>query len=130
MNISDYFSSLERSLTRNLRIGSPESPIVCLASDDHNGLVRCRVFFWDESYLDIYEAVNTEQGFPVRVHYSYTYLRAGERVFRYDNAPHHPEIPTFPHHKHLGPQDALAESVEPTLANILDEVERLLASPL
>ncbi len=53
MKIEEYFSSLERSLSQNIRIGSPEYPITCLASDDYNGLVRCRVFFWDESYLDL-----------------------------------------------------------------------------
>ena len=129
MNIADYFSGLERGLTRNVRIGSPEQPILCLASDDYNGLLRCRVFFWDESYLDFYEVVNTEQGYPIRVHYAYTYLRGGHRVFRYDNAPHHPEILTFPHHKHVGPQDKLAESPAPTLSEILAEIERLLVSP-
>ena len=77
MNIADYFSGLERGLTRNVRTGSPEQPILCLA---------------------------------------------------YDNAPHHHEILTFPHHKHIGPQDKLAESPEPTLSEILAEIEKLLGS--
>ncbi len=128
MKIEDYFSNLERGLSQNVKIGSPEQPIICLASDDYNGLVRCRIFFWDSSYLDLYEVVNTEQGYPIKIHYAYTYLRSGERVFRYDNAPHHPEIPTFPHHKHLGPADTLAESPEPTLTQILTEIEAMLSS--
>ena len=128
MRVEDYFSSLERSLRRNVKIGSPEHPITCLASDEYNGLVRCRIFFWDGSYLDLYEVVNTEQGYPIKVHYAYTYVNDGERVFRYDNAPHHPEILTYPHHKHIGPQDALTEAHEPTLARILMEIETLLNS--
>jgi hypothetical protein len=129
VNIYDYFSGLERSLTHNVKVGSPEQPVLCLASDDYNGLVRCRVFFWDGSYLDVYEVVNTEQGYPIRVHYSYTYIQDEKRVFRYDNAPHHPQILTFPHHKHVGPEDALAESPEPKLAEVLDEIENLLTKP-
>jgi hypothetical protein len=128
MKIEDYFSNLERGLSQNVKIGSLEYPIICLASDDYNGLVRCRIFFWDGSYLDLYEVVNTEQGYPVKIHYAYSYLRGGERVFRYDNTPHHPEIPTFPHHKHLGPTDTLAESPEPTLSQILAEIEAMLGS--
>lgn len=127
MNIYDYFSGLERGLTKNVKIGSPEHPIICLASDDNNGLIRCRVFFWDSSYLDRYEAVSTEQGYPVRIHYAYTYLRGGKHVFRYDNAPHHPEILTFPHHKHTGERDLLVESSQPTLSEILAEVEKILS---
>ncbi len=97
MRVEDYFSSLERSLRRNVKIGSPEHPITCLASDEYNGLIRCRIFFWDGSYLDLYEVVNTEQGYPIKVHYAYTYVSESERVFRYDNPPHHPEIFTHLH---------------------------------
>ena len=126
MKIDEYFSNLERGLSQNVKIGSPEQPIICLASDDYNGLVRCRVFFWDESYLDLFEVVNTEQGYPIKVHYAY--VRGGERVFRYDNAPHHPQIPTHPHHKHIGPEDTLTTSPEPALAQVLAEIEALLSS--
>lgn len=58
-------------------------------------------FSGNTSYLDLDEVVSTELGYPVRVHYAYTYIREGQRVFRYDNAPHHPEIATHPHHKHI-----------------------------
>jgi hypothetical protein len=68
MKIADYFSSLERSLSDNIRIGSPEYPVTSLASDDYNGLIRCRIYFWDDSYLDLYEVVNTGYGYPIKVH--------------------------------------------------------------
>jgi hypothetical protein len=42
--IDEHFASLERGLRANVRIGQVEEPILCLASDDHNGLIRCRVF--------------------------------------------------------------------------------------
>jgi len=60
------------------------------------------------------------------VSYAYTYLRAGQRVFRYDNTSHHPEIVTHPHHKHLGPHDRLAPADQPTLSQVLAEVESWL----
>ena len=34
------------------------------------------------------------------IRYSYQLLINSEDVLRYDNAPHHPEIRTHPHHKH------------------------------
>ncbi|MBI5651084.1 MAG: hypothetical protein HZC40_11675 [Chloroflexi bacterium] len=67
-------------------------------------------------------------GYPVRVHYAYTNLRNERRVFRYDNAPHHPEISTHPHHKHLGAQERLAPTDQPTLNQILVEIEGWLGS--
>ena len=48
MKIADYFSSLERSLSDNIRTGSLEYPVTSLASDDYNGLIRCRIYFWDD----------------------------------------------------------------------------------
>jgi hypothetical protein len=121
--IDDYFAAIERGLRQNVQIGKIEEPITCLASDDYNGLIRCRVIFWDDSYLDLYEVVSTELGHPVRVHYAYTYIREGQRVFRYDNAPHHPEIVTHPHHKHIGPADQLTPADQPSLSQVLAEIE-------
>lgn len=126
MKITDYFSGIERSI-RRIKGAEISGQITSLASDDYNGLLRCRVLFWDDSYLDIYEVVNTELGYPVEVHYSYTYLASGKRVFRYDNAPHHPEINTHPHHKHSGERERLIAAEEPTLTNILKEIETLLS---
>lgn len=55
MIIDDYFASLERSLRQNPLVSRLQEPFTCLASDDFNGLVRGRVFFWDGSFLDLYE---------------------------------------------------------------------------
>lgn len=127
MIIDDYFGSLERSLIENALVSRLDEPFMCLASDEYNGLVRGRVFFWDDSYLDLYEVVSTELGYPIRISYSCTYLRAGQRVFRYDSAPHHPEIATFPHHKHIGPQDRVTPADQPSLGQVLAEIAGWLA---
>ena len=126
MIIDDYFASIERSLRQNDQISKIEQPITCLASDDNNGLIRCRVFFWDSSYLDLYGVVSTELGYPIRLNYAYTYVCKGQHVFRYDNAPHHPEIATHPHHKHIGPRGQLAPTDQPSLSLILAEIEGFL----
>ena len=125
MKIEDYFSGIERSL-RRFKGAEFSGQITSLASDDYNGLLRCRVLFWDGSYLDVYEVVNTELGYPVKIHYSYTYMQSGNQVFRYDNAPHHPEISTHPHHKHSGPRDTLSAAGEPVLSEVLSEIESIL----
>jgi len=63
----DYFASIGRGLSQNPQISKIEEPITLLTSDDYNGLIRCRVIFWDGSFLDIYEIVSTELGYPVRI---------------------------------------------------------------
>jgi hypothetical protein len=50
VKIDDYFVSIERSLSQNPQISKIEEPIILLTSDDYNGLIRCRVSFWDGSF--------------------------------------------------------------------------------
>lgn len=38
----------------------------------------------------------------------------------WDNAPHHRQIATFPHHKHIMQQENIYESKEPTIEEILE----------
>ncbi len=33
--------------------------------------------------------------------YSYSYVKNNKSLLRFDNAPHHDEIQTHPHHKHV-----------------------------
>jgi hypothetical protein len=57
--------------------------------------------------------------------YRFQYMdKRSKIVFRYDNAPHHKELSTFPHHKHL--TDRVIPSKMPTLADILDEIRTFM----
>jgi hypothetical protein len=127
MRIDDYFEGVGRSLEDQDHVTSIEVP-ECLASDDYNGLLKVRVWFWDGSYLDLYEVVSTELGYPVRLHYAYTYVSDEQHVFRYDNAPHYPQIVTFPHHRHVGPDEQVAPSEQPSLKQVLSEIAERLSS--
>ena len=124
MNIADYFSSIERSLSQYASITSVEI-VESLASDDFNGILRCRVHFWDNSFLNIHETVSTELGYPVRIVYAYSYIREKESIFRYDNAPHHPNIITYPHHKHIG-EKLIVPTDQPVIQQVLSEIEQYL----
>ena len=44
--------------------------------------------------------------------------------FRYDNAKHHPEIETYPHHKHT--PEGIEPSKEPSIEDVLDEIEQIV----
>lgn len=41
---------------------------------------------------------------------------------------HHPEIVTYPHHKHVGSADRLAPADQPSLKQVLAEIEGWLES--
>ena len=68
------------------------------------------------------ELVKTGRQRATRVRYAFHYQDAeGNLVFRYDNAPHHPRLATFPAHKHVG--DTVIEAQAPDLADVLREID-------
>jgi hypothetical protein len=89
------------------------------------GLIRGDITFVDGALLHFRELVDLESN-PSRLMYSYHYQRADTSlVFRYDDTPHHPEISTFPHHKHERTESNALAAEAPTLATVLDEIGRL-----
>jgi len=56
-----------------------------------------------------------------RLHYMNS---AGQVLFRYDNAPHHPDIDTHPHHKHTSAK--IGASNVPSMQDILNEISSII----
>lgn len=94
----------------------------------HEGFVRGELFFVDGSVLHLREFVDVEDGID-RFTYVYQYMDANRTlVFRYDNTGHHKKLnlPTYPHHKHVGDEDVVVASSAPSLAEVLDEIMLLV----
>ena len=84
--------------------------------------LRIRLRFENGGLLEINEALIVENGVLETLGCRYHLQRAGgELVFRYDNTPHFPDLPSFPHHKHL--RDAVVASRKPGLLDVLREAE-------
>ncbi len=109
MSSSEVASYLER-LVRSAS-NSPYVEGVGVISrfiDRRGGYLRFRADFIDGSRLFAFEFVDARLR---RLRYSYHYQDAsGDLIFRYDNAPHHPEVRTHPHHKHTPQGVVEAES--------------------
>lgn len=61
--------------------------------------------------------------------YRYQYMDSEKRlIFRYDNAAHHKDIPTFPFHKHLRDSKVIESNI-PEFHEILEEVITFIAQP-
>jgi hypothetical protein len=58
--------------------------------------------------------------------YWYHLQKKGEFIIRWDNAPHHRELSTFPYHVH--DKDGVHESKEMTMDEILDEISEKFMS--
>jgi len=84
-----------------------------------------RLRFLDGSLLQVEGALVVRAFAIVKVRHNYHYQRAdGTQVFRYDNAPHYPDLPSFPEHKHEGDQVLWAPA--PDLSQVLRETDGYL----
>lgn len=92
------------------------------------GFIRGEIYFLDGSCLHVREFVNVERDVD---HYMYAYHYQhpdGTLVFRYDNTPHFPGLPTFPHHKHAGSETNVIAAIRPDLQAVLTEIQSLIAT--
>ena len=79
--------------------------------------IKIKVFLSNGSILYIREYVDSNER-----NYSYHWQNEkGELIIRWDNAPHHKEIKTYPHHKHIA--EKVFESFEITCEKILEVIE-------
>ena len=99
MLISEYFQKIESQIADCIYI--IETSLVKDKRSLHIGIIEGELFFIDESRLHFIEFVNVKETIEV-YKYSYHYQdRNSDLIFRYDMAPHHRKIKTFPHHKHI-----------------------------
>ncbi len=95
------------------------------APDGKTVYIKGALLFIDSSILEIAIFAN-EYHHAVHIDkYRFHYMdKHSNMLFRYDNAPHHREITTFPHHKHLS--DKTVAAAIPTLKNILNEISSII----
>lgn len=86
------------------------------------GFVRFAIEFIDGSELHVFEYVNAN---IQKIDYSYHWQDKNQKLIkRWDNAPHHHQIETFPHHLHQG--EEIKPSKEPNFVEVLKEIENEL----
>ncbi len=93
--------------------------------DNELGTLTFILKFPDGSILDFTATVDFSSNYPVYSNYSIHYQnQQGFCIFRYDSAPHHPELAPFPQHKHAGAQ--VMEGPLPSMRQIVREIEKTL----
>jgi hypothetical protein len=83
------------------------------------------LIFLDSSVLEIaLFVIETHDALTIEK-YIFHYMKPhGQMLFRYDNAPPHPEITSHPHHKHIS--ENVIPSRELSLNDVLDEISAII----
>ncbi len=97
--------------------------VVDLKTWEQGFYLRVDIEFVNHSKLFVREYVDETER-----RYSYHWqTRENRLIRRWDNAPHHSHLPSFPHHKHVGSQDNIQPSKETTPEEILTAIRARLS---
>ncbi len=92
-------------------------------TQDKKGLLRYRASLDDGSLLEIFEFFEMKHDGVHVSKYSFHWQdRDGNLLKRWDNASHHPEITTHPHHIHIGAEDAVFPHAPATCDDIITHI--------
>jgi hypothetical protein len=121
--LEKYFTTV-RSIVQNYSSIFTDFYSNTIPYDEFEGFIEGKITFIDGSILDFGEVKNVKQ--QPKMKYRYHYMDKDKNlIFRYDNAAHHKEIATFPHHKHT--PNGVEESNEPAIETIMKEIEGMIS---
>jgi hypothetical protein len=88
---------------------------------------RCRVTLLDGSLMQCVERARVKSDGLQIERYSFHWQRAdGSLLCRWDNAPHHREISSFPHHVHISDEGHVLAHEPVDVFDVLENIEKVL----
>jgi len=121
MNALEYLTNIKTILYLDPCIN--DISILREETQGFSGLYRMKLLLIDGSMLEIFERFIIQDKTIQVTKYSFHWVHIDKNIIkRWDNAPHHKHLSTFPHHKHDGEETNVLSSSHPTLLEILDEV--------
>jgi hypothetical protein len=126
MQVKAYFSEIQNLLRRSAFIENVD--VEYETKSKTVGIIHGTIGMVDGSTLQFLELINIKGDEITRPKYRFHFMgSADEMVFRYDNAPHHPEIATHPHHKHIRDEKKPKQSKEKELKEVLLEIDGMIS---
>ena len=127
MTVIEYLDAIKERLTTDSLVAG--FSIVRERTTLVDGYLRARLTLSDGSFLEFSEYVQRSPDDQINVvTYSYHWGDADENLIRrWDNTPHMPDLPGFPHHIHDGTAGSVVPGKPVNIFSILDEIPQLAA---
>ena len=120
MSLNDYAFKIESEIATCAFVIHHDFKVTL--SSPLTGYIEARITFQDGSILMLFEFLRLVNDSVVREKYRYHFMnQENVMIFRYDNAPHHSNISTFPYHKHV--EEEILESYPIDIKDVLREIE-------
>jgi len=114
-----YLNVVEQAILQTSHVYVERYVEEILTSERINLRIRLRAE--NGHLLEIHEAVVIADGELVHLDYRYHCQDEQARLrFRYDSTPHFPNLPSFPHHKHL-PDGQVIATDKPNIVQVIHE---------
>jgi Family of unknown function (DUF6516) len=111
-----YFDEIEQRLLGYSNLYVEQFSAIVLTPERAN--LRLRLRFNLTYLLAVSEALLVVDNQIAHLDYRYHFQDdQNNLIFRYDSTPHFPDLPSFPHHRHL--PDTVIASEKPTLIQVL-----------
>jgi len=121
--IQNYLNEIEQLLLNCPNAHVEKYSAVILTNERAN--LRLRIRFKLRYLLAVSEALVVENDQIASIDYRYHFQdEENSLIFRYDSTPHFPDLPSFPHHKHLPDNVIACEKLH--LTTVLQEVSEFL----
>ena len=118
--ISDYFREIEALINSLPIILSSNFQFEVVDMD--RGFLKISLVLLDSSQISIFEYVEIKNK-PVVEKYRYHWQNKNSQLIkRWDNAPHHQDIETFPHHLH--DSGGVKPHAQPTIKQVIDVISK------
>jgi Family of unknown function (DUF6516) len=123
--VRDYLDEVERlfllsPVVHSFQIREREARL-------HEGFIRIRAVLTNGDVLEAFEfVVVTPDAVQTRTYRLHWQQGDGRLKRRRDNAPHHRDVLTFPHHVHVGPIDQVESATPMTIRQALAYIEETL----
>lgn len=119
----NYFDEIEQQLLTDSNISIEQFSAIVLTPERAN--LRLRVRFQSSFLLAVSEALVVIDNQISHLDYRYHFQDdQNNLIFRYDSTPHFPDLPSFPHHKHLS--DTVIACEKPDIRAVLQEAFEFL----
>ena len=123
--MKDYFSDIQNILRRSAFIENVE--VKYEIKSKTVGIIHGTIGMADGSTLQFLELITIKEEGITRPKYRFYFMDSADKmIFRYDNAPHHSEVATYPHHKHIRGKEKPKQSKEIGLREVLAEIEGMI----
>ena len=118
--IRDYFSGVEMKLDEITWLIKKKTIEFNLVSEEM-GIIKGKIVFVNNHDLDFRELVSEEH-----TDYRFQFMNGNNRLIeRWDSAPHHKEIATFPFHLHT--PEGVRECDKVNLIEVIDIIKALIS---